>query len=424
MRRRKRNSHLVKRPTQRVTFTMLGWLLIAMISAVVAVFLVVGSVFHLTVDTFQTYPGWIRPRHSAIPVRLPAGFVLREIVAAEGDQIDAGQTLAVLDQEQMEGQLATFQANLAAVVTLRQCLMTTKRDVEMQREYPAPSGDGAVARALRECWHFKTSFDHQRELLQAELELLTEQRDLLRKRTKLSAISHTEADVFALQDLIATSFAGTKIDEEILAKKTALDELELEYEANTIERLQGLDVQIEGLKEQIRATHRAIDLPRITAEGAGILRRLRQVQPGFVTQEEVVLAQIQPSQEDGFAVAFHVPFEQADRFFVGIPVQLSLLGWRGKSMSLTGSVIGFLSPQTQSPEFLEVEVALSPESRELLSAALDRLALSDRKTASRVTVRIAGHKIGNSLYRVASNNVGDRALARVWAQFTADERVR
>ncbi len=403
-------------PQLPLRFAMLTWLIAV---AVVMVGIGVGLEWVTHSASFprgKVYAGELRLQSHSIPLDIPAHLTLKEIVVDEGQAVVAGQTLAVLDVEKMNIQLQELNASDAAGEVLVGCLLAKREHGNDVLEAASPILEGAMALALKECETLRARQNREEENLASELALLLERRKLLAHRSKLETFEIDDPSIDELRRLLDASIEAGKLQERILTIQARLDEFVIRSEERVLTKVREVRRTIQDNRKTRMVLQSALALPRIQAEEAGTIQKLRRLRPGFQSGQPQTFGQIKPSTRMGYRARFAVPLADAKKIVPGRRVQIELLGWAGASPILTGEVSGLVAGDF-GPSVGEVlvEVALSDGSQKQLES--NRLALNDGQSASRMSVKLQPEHLDASLGRVVAASLGDGVLSRLLRQY-------
>lgn len=420
MRRSRPKARILRHPKLRLTWQAFLWPL-----ASVALLLFLPSALWQVVSGYtlrghSTYPGELRNTESVVPIVLPAGFILDEIIVSEGAQVRAGQTLAVVDVGALSSRLPTLQAQEAGAKVLSACLLAdSPPNSDLESEVPEVTRV-AIELSLRECREMKNAFRRKSEVFRARLSSLKDRKQLLDHRSRLLALSGENGDLGALKGRIEQALAANMLDAEIVSVSSEWAAAQSKFEAMKLHLVKEANIKRRSLQEERQRLRDALDEPRILAEDSGTVRRLRHLRSGFVAQHEVEIGQIQSAGKDEFQLRFTVPFDAADEIHPGQTVKIKLLGWVGDAPMLEGEVLRFKLPSPEAlTDQLTVEARLSQQSRAALDSAAGQIAIDSAGTASKVTVTHGDQALLESIVRIASANVGKAALQRILREVSA-----
>ena len=268
------------------------------------------------------------------------GGVIREIMARDGDQIKAGQTILKLDPVNDQAELTRLQSRMAALTAIRQRLEAEKTFIATTgadptgiqlRSSPKESDANLTTGSLRPdplLIEQQREFEKGRGTLLAELAALTSRGDAasrrlagIQQRRKFAEgqVALMDQRLAAMRPLVKQGYlprkavwdveeqrltreaelAGLKAEEGAVAK--ALDEIaarrqstELADQRQTSGRLTEVIGEMSQISDQIRAASNAVLMTDIRAPVAGTLVHTKHQTIGGVVTPGEVLAQIVP----------------------------------------------------------------------------------------------------------------------------------
>ncbi|GGE51632.1 HlyD family secretion protein [Actibacterium pelagium] len=377
---------------------------------------------NLTLPRSLVFSGELRPEQEVFPVILPQGLALKEVVVSEGEQVNVGQTLAVLDGERIALRQQEVSAELAAIDVFLACLRANDGDVPIAEAMPQSELGTAVKDALRECRLTRESQKLGVDHLRSEVALLEEQKSLLQHKIRLSRSFENKQDFEGLEDIVSAALAATKIDERILEIQARRKDLDLQNEDEILAKLRQTKATKREREDENRLLAEALSAPRIVAQVAGRVGRVRTLPEGFLSQEDTEFTVLRPGERGGYSMTFAFPIRHRDQIGLGAKVRASLSGWAGPGPGpeLQGQVTGILPPvSTQSSDHLIAEVTLVPASVQAIEAVGPRLALDGPGMASLLRVSLEEETLGQALERVVAQDFGngDGVIHRIFKEF-------
>jgi len=257
--------------------------------------LVVTFLCQSTYSRKETVVGWLEPADGMVRVYTHGEGKLAQLLVSEGDEVVAGQPMAVINGDHIlpDGQ------HLEAVLLAEYALQKEALERQLQRE-----------RALQEVRMAELA--ERRRGVEQEILALTEQSDTLRKRSALTEkrierhtqlatqgyITESELDMLVEQHLQLNSeqlsLSAQQARQEALSQQLRAQELRLPDEsANTIDSLQ---LQLSDLSQQI-ARLRGNRAYVVQASISGRVSNIR-LQEGQKTSRDQPLLNLLPSNTE------------------------------------------------------------------------------------------------------------------------------
>ena len=283
-----------RRPQRPRFFAFVRRMLLVMVLLLVLGGLVIGLVsIQEHVATF----GVVRPRQE---VRLHSlvDTVVLEVPVKDGDQVEPGDTLMVLDDQAIREGLARQQDTL---VLKRADLLVSQRALESLRVAPLPENyrfiELAVERAQARLASAEEGLGRQQSLFEKDL---ASQQDLTdaKEEVALAAIDVKAAE--SRQRLVESGLAET-----VLAKAEA-----------GVERT---SAELAVLRGQIQRTQAMLTRFRITAPGKGQVVRVEKLPGDPIQRGELVLVL---SPDDRRRIVFRVHERDSVKVVTGQPVRI------------------------------------------------------------------------------------------------------
>ena len=242
--------------------------IIVVISAVIAVFLLWASFARL--DEVAVGQGRVIPSSKTQLVQSVQGGRLVQILAKEGDVVEAGQLLAVLDTTRFDSELAETQAAVLEGTAQQQVLGALLADEDSLILTGAPAQSPELQRQ-KEALFGKIRSAHLQAIsdIRSELDLLEKEREIF-ARASLQG-GGTEVERLRLDQKIAST--RTRLNGELQRYKSDL-QLQLD-DVNT--SVQQLSIRLEGMQgmlagSELRSPTRGVvqNIP-VSTEGGGVL---------------------------------------------------------------------------------------------------------------------------------------------------------
>ncbi len=435
--------HLVTRSTRaRGLQYALGWAAIGPLACITLVAAVTFSSWHVPVEQNLRFQGVLRPVTTPLTVSAPAFSVLQQMLVSEGEVVRAGQSLVLLDSVTMQARLNVIQRGLVSAYLSRQCVLETGAQ-RPSTDYLDAIADWLGTESLAGVEDVKAHADQaladcrlrdevwaslQRDL-DRQIALGQEGADLLDKQIKVlveqSARRGPQAGFdpkVPLSGFDAPNAAGTpeanREDQAfaalqlLLARNAALratHEIEVSREERVLarkmrhaKRAEILTQDIEYLLAERAALEELLEFPRIVAPDAGVISRIRDPGPGYVSGGPTPIVELARAGAQRFALSVNVPADQLGLLADGARVDVALAG-TGRDLPLSGHLDFEQSPSGPVSEFdgaAPVMVRLDDLSFARLSSPKAGMALTDARTQSQITVNVGPSSFGQLLTQV------------------------
>jgi multidrug efflux pump subunit AcrA (membrane-fusion protein) len=266
-----RESTLLPRDPPSLVIWGTAWLVIALFACgLIAAFVVRAP------ETISC-PCILVPEGGADPIQSPRVAVIRQVLATEGREVAAGDTLFVLSSEEVgdrDTEARTLEEDLASrQKNIKQSELTDAADIQMK--------DHEIAQADDEV-KFRES-------------TLAVERDLAARVEKLQKIGvYSETDVIvrrlevegAEKDLSVT----TRTRQEVILQRQQLAAEQVRQRSDQLAEVKKLEIRLGALKRQLEDSHQ--NMISIRAPYAGVVVSVAQNNPGSVVQNGQELCQL------------------------------------------------------------------------------------------------------------------------------------
>jgi len=347
----------------------------------------------VAVADLRSFTGEVRLGRQPMLVKMPKLSRLESVLVSEGQTVQAGQTLAVLDTATMTTKLAHLERRLLVMQFARECSLDNRMVGHLDRWVKAEQIEmrAQLRIAAEDC---DVSFD--RSTLMAsyakdDIAYLSQRLVLLGKRVALlqgKAAVPSQHDL--VQDLVDTLLAKSALETEIARAlfRKAGDELTLRQ--NAVANAQAKTLEISAVQDEIQQLQKLLRTPRIQAPRAGRILRLRPPASDGVLRQAVAFAQIEDVAAKDYRVYAWVSDADTPAIAQGIPVRFLILGVANRQQFLRG-VLGprlAQTPQTR-PGYIAVEIVPDETARAALRKMDRSLALSDHSMQAELVINVA-----------------------------------
>nr|WP_323782189.1 hypothetical protein [Amylibacter sp.] len=380
----------------------------------------------ITVPSSHQYAGTLTPDQDPTVIALPHDLPLDSILVEPGEQVKAGQTVALLDTAAMAARLKQIGREILVASILRECLLGTEFD-PLEQEMPfgfvaesAPSQDSPFAEydsetgilmraALEDCRTSQEADILQQTRLQQALNLMQSQIGLVDQKLAMvlgvskKSTHKTRVDpVVRAHASVSIALEKNQIVGRFQTLQTELQALTIDQNRNRLDRIQQLSEDVATkLTLQAMLTH-YLAAPRLLAPENGIVNRIRPIMVGksYVGDESFI--ELRGENVELFRAQMRIPYSDHANLRPGTKVMIRLAGFRENGPNLEGQVSGLLQGQNVLGERqILAEIELSPESQAVLADPARGVALRGQTTASTIQVETPGKTLKAFLQETA-----------------------
>lgn len=380
----------------------------------------------IKVPSSHQYAGTLTPDQDPTVIALPHDLPLDSILVEPGEQVKAGQTVALLDTAAMAARLKQIGREILVASILRECLLGTEFD-PLEQEMPfgfvaesAPSQDSPFAEydsetgilmraALEDCRTSQEADILQQTRLQQALNLMQSQIGLVDQKLAMvlgvskKSTHKTRVDpVVRAHASVSIALEKNQIVGRFQTLQTELQALTIDQNRNRLDRIQQLSEDVATkLTLQAMLTH-YLAAPRLLAPENGIVNRIRPIMVGksYVGDESFI--EVRGENAELFRAQMRIPYSDHANLRPGTKVMIRLAGFRENGPNLEGQVSGLLQGQNVLGErHILAEIELSPESQAVLADPARGVALRGQTTASTIQVETPGKTLKAFLQETA-----------------------
>ncbi len=312
------------------------------------------------------------------------GGVVSQLLAREGETVNAGQLLVLLDQTQARSAVDRLRAQLLASLALQARLRTERdqlADIVFPPELAATSGDSTVADLVRAERHV---FETRRGQIEGQIRILRQRNaqvdeeirglvdEIRAEDLQLKLIREEMADVEALVTrglerkprLLALQRQAASIEglraqnvARIARNRQAIGEndmrvldLQAQYLSESVQKLRDEEARIVETREKLRAAEDVLQRTEIRAPVAGRVQSLKVFTVGGVVPPRETIMEIVPADER-LIVEARMSTADIDKMQAGLPVQLRFTAFNQRSTpSLDGKVLSVSADRMSEPQ--------------------------------------------------------------------------
>lgn len=320
------------------------------------------------------------------------GGIIKEILVKDGDVVEPGQPLIILDETAAGSMYSQLEQQLVALELKR---MRVDAELHFKDTFPVPDSlsrsdlmhsdmQVLMNREFEVLASHLQAYRDKVNILQVRVDQLTEEREgyLAQSKAFQKQIALLEEEKEAKAELLDGGFATRsmmrKLEQEIaeregdygeyrakaarITQRIAETNLEIskfqhEHAAAHNEELDVIDVEIANLREQLAASQDVVDRHVIKSPQSGVVTSLNYHTPGGVVGPGAVLMEIVP-RHDQLVIDARVQPNDIDVVRVGLPAKVRLLAFKAKTTPLLDGEVIHISPDqlvdraTNAPYFL------------------------------------------------------------------------
>jgi epimerase transport system membrane fusion protein len=342
-------------------------------------------------------PGIITAKSSNRLVQHLEGGIVKEIRARNGDHVEAGDVLLVMDNTQPLAQLEINNTQLAALTALEARLIA-ERDGLDTVNYPAELRNG-IENARNEIDSQNQVFMTRKQAFEGEIAVLEQRIEQLQSQiaglkalhaSKLELAASFADELVDIRSLLEERFAekqrlrdvershaiasgeAAELLAQIASTEIQIGETRLQiiqtrnrFQTEVADQLANTQTQIKDIRERNNALRDIVNRTDVRSPVAGIVNKMQAHTEGGVIRGGEPIAEIVPVSDE-LIVEGHVSPADIDRVVEGQEAKIRFSSFSSKQVKVaTGKLIG-LSADTirdqNGPPYYLARVEISPES--------------------------------------------------------------
>jgi epimerase transport system membrane fusion protein len=343
-------------------------------------------------------PGTVNVRSYSQVVQHLEGGIISEIHAKNGDVVDAGEPLIMIDNTQSMAQLEIVNSQFNAAKT-REARLIGQRDKLSDVAYPV-SLDQTDANVKQEIDAQNSIFQAQQESLSGGIEVLEQRIEQLEakkrgqtnlKTTKEQLVTSFAEELSDVRELLTQGFAdknrlrelernvaslkgdASELETNISATEIEIGEARLqiilterEFHNSVVEQLGETQTALKDLSERKNALQDVVARTVVRAPVSGIVNGMQFHTVRGVVQPGIPIASIIPQSEE-LIIDAQVALIDIDRVSIGMEATIRFSAFGSAVPTITGEVINLsadriVDEQTGMPYYL-ARVAVTEEGR-------------------------------------------------------------
>jgi hemolysin D len=366
------------------------------------------------VDETGTAKGRLEPRGKTVRLDAPTSGTVSGVNVKEGQTVDKGQDLLILEPKLAQTDLQQAQAKLEGQLNRLTQLEGIKSQQEVAQrtqrlQYQAQTSEivAQMDQINEGIGSEKTSTGLAQELIVKDQQAV-KQLKALRQAGAVSGVQVDQAERTMISNRERLQQSTAKIVQaqaDLKIRRKQYDRIQREGELATLEtnrKIQELQTQISDLKADIAQTQKLIESLKLKLQQlqvkspiAGTIFQLPIQHPGAVVQPSQLVAQIAP-QGAKMVLRAEMPSRESGFLKVGMPVKLKFDAYPFQTYGIVPGQLSWIAPnskkqstpledtntpstQNSSQESFEIEVALK---QPYIESAGKRIALTPGQTAT------------------------------------------
>ena len=353
------------------------------------------------IDSAALAPGVVIVKSYKKTIQHLEGGIVKDILVREGDRLEAGDVLLVLDNTQTSAKLEIAKAQLYAFQARESRLLAERDGVRFVAQATVEGRDPRLTEELQSQTSF---FDARASANEGETEVLEQRIEQLQanvtglealKRSKESLVQSYAEEIQDYRGLLAegyadkirlrelershsrlqgevaehfSSIAGTRI--QMGETKLQILQLQKEFQSAVIDELGQVQTNLNDVEERVRALEDTSARNTITSPVAGMAMSLQVHTIGAIISPGTQILDVVPSSGE-FLVEAEVSPADIDRVVTGQKAKIRFSAFNSATPVIEGEVITLsadrlINEQTGMPYFL-ARVEVTPEGMEDLA---------------------------------------------------------
>lgn len=368
----------------------------------------------------QTFVGTLKPNQSPTELKLPAGVPFKSMLVQTGEEVRAGQTVAVLDQVALQAELDHIERSIAAAYVLRACLLPDNGASEEVNDgsvaLRTDQADDAelqvlIKTARADCAAGARENQQKRARLERGLEILQERLILVNQKLVLVLGVHSDTDkkevhpVLRAHASVSVALERNDLLQKLQVLKAELDGLRVAQDQVRLARVAALSKDVaRDLKHQA-VLRTFLENPRLNVPEKGRIGRVRPVPAGTRFDEDQTILEVHGDAEAQFIASLRVPLDQAAHLPLGTSVEVSLAGFTKRGPKLSGVVEQWVEGSSETgADYATARIRLEDESQMALANPQNGVALRGASTASVIRAQLEPETLKSTLQKAIGQN--------------------
>ena len=347
-------------------------------------------------------PGQVTPKSFKKPIQHLEGGIIKEVLVHDGDRVNAGDVLLIMDNTQSQSQLGILDSQYKSRLAQEVRLIAERDKLDAIAFPPALTSDDVIAQT--EIRAQTQIFEANRTTLKGEIAVLEQRVEQLQsqakglesvRKSKLELATSFEEELKDFQSLLKEgfadktqlrtlerNFASTSGEAAQLAAniasaniqigETRLEMLQLQNrrQSEVATQLSNVQTELKDIGERMIALKDIVGRTEVRTYDSGIVNNLRVHSPGTVVPPGTVIAEIVP-EKDELVIDAKVSPMDIDRVVVGQEAKVRMSAMNSRTVpTLYGTVTTLSADVLVDPNgatYYHARLELTPESFENLN---------------------------------------------------------
>lgn len=392
-------STYVRTPRARVPWRSLLWICVVFFGVGCLGFWMLGRLQNAPMPRSANLTGSLSRIAAPVPVIAPKHTLISQLLVAEGDIVRAGQTLAVVDADQLNLIRDRLAQKRLVGQLRRECFLGWAAEGKRPANLPELADVDLLAElrlAQAECLNRAISLQQNISTAEQHVDLLQDRKRILSQyQTLMIGAPRQQTNTQNALRILRIMLAKSGLEEQLQDAETALSTMKSEMRATLLELANQENDQIQRLAAELAQLELLIKTPRLQSPLGGTVHRLREPPTGAGLLSAETLFEILPRENQGFQVSVDIPSTLVDAVSIGDMIDFTIAGFGRDGIGYRGVLNGL--PHAQNNGMLRVSVLPDPDSEARLVRLQDRIALGLDNTASVLGVRLAPAKMDDLL---------------------------
>lgn len=325
------------------------------------------------------------------------GGIVKKILVKDGDRVEKGQPLVILDETSAISELKQIKQKLRALQLLKLRIQTeldgkekisltpeiknifageknlqrliNHENLQLESHIDAFKNEVEILeRRIKQRESEKKGFQLQANAALKQIDILKEERDIKEKLFKKgyaskSSVRRIEKKIAELEgDFGEYNAKVAKVEQHIFETKLEIEKLKNEHMEAHNQKLDELNVEVSNLNEELVASKDIVDRHIIKSPQDGVITNVKYHTTGGVIAPGATIMEVVP-QNDHLIIDAKIKPNDIDVVNAGLPARVKLSAFKVKKVPILHGKVKYVSPDqlteptTNAPYFLaEVEI--------------------------------------------------------------------
>lgn len=338
---------------------------------ITAIAMLITWAWHAEIDQSTRVTGQVIPSSRSQVIQAADGGVLEKLLVKQGERVEKGQLLAVLDRTRSE---AGYKETEAKFIALQADLIRLKAEVLDTK----PVFDDTFNEFPELIQAQKTLYERRRKAIQEDISSLTTTMNLANEELQLNLPLVQTGDVSKV-DVIKLKRQIADIQFQITTRRN-------KYFQDTQAELAKAEAELNSVRQLLAQRKDALDRTDIFAPAAGFINNVRFTTLGSTLKSGEELLQIVPMDDD-LLIEAKVKPKDVGKLKPGIPATVKIDAYDYTIYGTLSGTLVYLSPDTLEEDLKRNEepyyrVQVKTEGRNLSNAKSSEISIQPGMTAT------------------------------------------